>query len=117
MADQTAVEELSEEAARTELAALSKKIADANAAYFQEDSPKISDAEFDALKRRNAAIEERFPHLKRKDSPSDAVGADEHHCWNPHDSVFFPKLFHFFGVLNGNRLKTKQVFYGNYQTT
>ncbi|MCB1921980.1 MAG: NAD-dependent DNA ligase LigA, partial [Candidatus Competibacteraceae bacterium] len=34
-----------------------------------------SDAEYDALKRRNAAIEARFPDLKRADSPSDQVGA------------------------------------------
>ena len=36
---------------------------------------RISDAEYDALKRRNAAIEARFPELKRPDSPSEQVGA------------------------------------------
>ena len=44
-------------------------------AYFQEDAPKVSDAEYDALRRRNAAIEARFPGLVRPDSPSLRVGA------------------------------------------
>lgn len=47
----------------------------ANTAYHTEDAPEISDAEYDALKRRNAAIENRFPDLKRADSPSEQVGA------------------------------------------
>ena len=50
-------------------------IAAANRAYHQADAPEISDAEYDALKRRNAAIEARFPELKRADSPSEQVGA------------------------------------------
>jgi DNA ligase (NAD+) len=44
-------------------------------AYHTEDAPEISDAEYDGLKRRNAAIEARFPALKRADSPTDRVGA------------------------------------------
>ncbi|MEH6644937.1 NAD-dependent DNA ligase LigA [Sulfitobacter sp.] len=66
---------LSEEQAKTELAALAVKLAGANNAYHTDDAPVISDAEYDALKRRNAAIEDRFPDLKREDSPSDQVGA------------------------------------------
>ncbi|MBN8630427.1 MAG: NAD-dependent DNA ligase LigA [Rhodobacterales bacterium] len=71
----TAVEALTEAEARAELARLAAAIAAANAAYHTLDTPEISDAEFDALKRRNAAIEARFPGLKRGDSPSDQVGA------------------------------------------
>ncbi len=66
---------LTEAEAKVELAALSGQLASANAAYYTEDAPQMSDAAFDALKRRNAAIEARFPALKRSDSPSDQVGA------------------------------------------
>ena len=70
-----AVAELTEEGAVAELACLAATIAEANRAYHGEDAPAISDAEYDALRRRNAAIEARFPHLKRADSPSEQVGA------------------------------------------
>jgi DNA ligase (NAD+) len=69
------VEDLSPQEAMEELAALAEAIAAANLAYHQADAPKISDAEYDALKRRNAAIEAAFPALKRPDSPSEQVGA------------------------------------------
>ncbi|WP_127142910.1 NAD-dependent DNA ligase LigA [Pelagibacterium montanilacus] len=61
--------------ARDELDRLHDLLVQADAAYFQEDKPEISDAEYDALKRRYLAIEERFPDLKRVDSLSQAVGA------------------------------------------
>lgn len=70
-----AVEQLTEGEARQELARLAEAIAAANTAYHTLDAPEISDADYDALKRRNAAIEVRFPGLKRADSPSDQVGA------------------------------------------
>ncbi|WP_136443549.1 NAD-dependent DNA ligase LigA [Pacificoceanicola onchidii] len=70
-----AVETLSEEAARAELAALAETLSQANRAYHTDDAPEISDADYDRLKQRNAAIEARFPHLKREDSPSDQVGS------------------------------------------
>ena len=69
------VGDLDEAAAAAELKFLAKRIAAANRAYHTDDAPDLTDADYDALKRRNAAIEEKFPHLKRKDSPSDSVGA------------------------------------------
>jgi DNA ligase (NAD+) len=70
-----AVEDLTEAEARAELARLAGALAAANTAYHTLDAPEISDADYDALKRRNLAIEARFPGLKRADSPSDQVGA------------------------------------------
>ncbi|WP_108858659.1 NAD-dependent DNA ligase LigA [Ruegeria sp. Alg231-54] len=75
MSDSIAVTELTEDQARAELARLSELIARANTLYHAEDAPEISDADYDALKRRNADIEARFPKLKRPDSPTDQVGA------------------------------------------
>ncbi|MCU0827825.1 MAG: NAD-dependent DNA ligase LigA [Tabrizicola sp.] len=69
------VEALNEAEALAELARLAQAIAAANTAYHTLDAPEMSDADYDALKRRNAAIEARFPGLKRADSPSDQVGA------------------------------------------
>ena len=69
------VASLSEEQAAAELAILAEQLAQSNVAYHTEDAPAISDADYDSLKRRNAAIEARFPKLKREDSPSDQVGA------------------------------------------
>jgi DNA ligase (NAD+) len=70
-----AVEELTADQARGELAALAEEIAGHDRAYYQQDAPVISDAEYDALRQRNAAIEARFPELVREDSPSRKVGA------------------------------------------
>ena len=67
-------DQMTETAARAELARLAAVLAGANAAYHRADAPEISDADYDALKRRNAALEAAFPHLKRTDSPSDRVG-------------------------------------------
>ncbi|AJE47318.1 NAD-dependent DNA ligase LigA [Celeribacter indicus] len=75
MSQLQAVEAMSEDEARAELARLADLLAKANAAYHAEDAPVMSDADFDALKRRNAAIEVRFPELKRADSPTEQVGA------------------------------------------
>lgn len=68
------IEDLSEVQATAELAALAREISAANTAYYGEDNPDLSDAEFDALWQRNLAIEQRFPLLKRADSPSEQVG-------------------------------------------
>jgi DNA ligase (NAD+) len=68
------VETLTAAEAVRELERLAAEIARANRAYHTQDAPEISDAEYDALKWRNAAIESRFADLKRADSPSDIVG-------------------------------------------
>jgi DNA ligase (NAD+) len=58
-----------------ELEYLAGEIARHNRLYHTEDAPEISDAEYDALVRRNAELERQFPHLVREDSPSGIVGA------------------------------------------
>ena len=70
-----AVGDLSADEAALELARLAAVLLQANADYHTDDAPVLSDAAYDALKRRNAAIEARFPALKRADSPTDQVGA------------------------------------------
>jgi DNA ligase (NAD+) len=73
--DKTPVENLTEEEAAAELAFLANEIARNDELYHGKDQPVLSDAEYDALKRRNDAIEARFPALVRDDSPSRRVGA------------------------------------------
>ena len=69
-----AVETLNEDEARAELARLAAGM-ERHDALYAEAAPEISDAEYDALRARNAAIEARFPALVRADSPSLKVGA------------------------------------------
>ncbi|WGM30687.1 NAD-dependent DNA ligase LigA [Brevundimonas sp. NIBR11] len=73
MADPS-VESLSETEAQAELARLAAEMARHDALYA-EAAPEISDADYDALRARNLAIEARFPALVREDSPSNKVGA------------------------------------------
>ncbi|WP_267395099.1 MULTISPECIES: NAD-dependent DNA ligase LigA [unclassified Sphingomonas] len=61
--------------AAAELEALAAEIAHHNRRYHQDDAPEISDADYDALVRRNAALEAAYPDLVRADSPSRQVGA------------------------------------------
>ena len=69
------IEELSEAEAERELGRLAAEIAHHDRLYYQQDEPEVSDADYDALRQRNEAIEARFPKLVRDDSPSKRVGA------------------------------------------
>ena len=78
-----AVADLTEAQAVEELTRLADQITHHDLAYHQNDAPEISDADYDALKRRNLAIEERFPHLIRDNSPSMRVGAPRAEQFSP----------------------------------
>ena len=71
----TAVDELTEKQAKAEHARLEAEIKKHDAAYYQKDAPTVSDAEYDALRRRYEAIEARFPVLRTLESLSRKVGA------------------------------------------
>jgi DNA ligase (NAD+) len=70
-----AVEDLSPAQAGAELERLAKAIVRHDLAYHAKDAPLVADSEYDSLKRRNDAIEKRFPLLTRGDSPSKKIGA------------------------------------------
>jgi DNA ligase (NAD+) len=72
---QKPVEGLDEAQAKAELKRLASEIAAHDRHYYQQAAPTISDAQYDALRQRNDAIERRFPALVRPDSPSRRVGA------------------------------------------
>jgi DNA ligase (NAD+) len=67
--------ELTQAQAKAELKRLAREIAAHDERYYQNDAPTISDADYDALRRRNATLEARFPELVLTDSPSRRVGA------------------------------------------
>ena len=70
-----AVDKLTKAQAETELGRLAALIRHHDELYYRQDAPEISDAEYDALRAKNDAIEARFPKLVRPDSPSRRVGA------------------------------------------
>ncbi len=70
-----APEDLTEAQAKAELMRLALEIGANDRRYYQEDRPTLTDAQYDNLRERNAAIEARFPALVRADSPSKRVGA------------------------------------------
>src|SRR4029077_13758195 len=72
---QIAVEKLTEAQAEAEIKRLAAEIGAHDRRYYQDDAPTVSDANYDALRRRNEEIETRFPALGRADSPSRRVGA------------------------------------------
>jgi DNA ligase (NAD+) len=69
------VEKLNKAQAKAELKRLALEIESHDKSYYQQDAPKISDAQYDALRQRFNAIEARFPELVTSDSPSQKVGA------------------------------------------
>jgi DNA ligase (NAD+) len=83
---QKAVEDLSEKEAKAEHAKLEAEISEHDRLYYQKDAPKVSDAEYDVLRRRLNAIEAKFPDLKTLTSPSMKIGAAP--------SGRFPKVKH-----------------------
>ncbi len=70
-----AVAELTRDEATAELERLAGEIARHDRLYYSDAAPEISDAAYDELRRRNQSIEERFPDLRRPDSPSFRIGA------------------------------------------
>ena len=68
-------DKLSAAEAKGELERLAREIGRHDELYYGEDAPEITDADYDALRQRNAAIEARFPDLVRPDSPSSRVGS------------------------------------------
>jgi len=81
--DPRPVSDLTEAEALDELTALADEIAAHDIRYHQQDDPTISDAEYDAMKRRNSELEARFPHLVRDNSPSLRVGAARSEQFSP----------------------------------
>lgn len=75
MIETRAPQELTKDEARLEIDNLSSRIHGLNTAYFQNDAPKMSDADYDALKRRLRSLEDEFPDLIRTDSPTKQVGS------------------------------------------
>jgi DNA ligase (NAD+) len=73
--EQDTLDSLTPEAAASALEHLALEMKRHDALYYAEAQPEITDAEYDALKARNAAIEARFPDLVRKDSPSTRIGS------------------------------------------
>ncbi|MGA3307829.1 MAG: NAD-dependent DNA ligase LigA [Xanthobacteraceae bacterium] len=73
--NETPVENLTEKPAKAEHARLAAEIAEHDRRYYQEDAPTVSDAEYDRLRQRYAAIEARFPQLRTQESLTQRVGA------------------------------------------
>jgi DNA ligase (NAD+) len=70
-----AVDTLTKAQAKVELTRLTLEIEGHDKLYYQDDAPKISDAGYDALRRRFNAIEARFPEFVTSSSPSQKIGA------------------------------------------
>src|SRR6202012_5956151 len=69
------VDDLTEKQAKAEHARLEAEIAEHDRRYYQDDAPSVSDAEYDALRKRYGAIEARFPQLRTLTSLTQRVGA------------------------------------------
>jgi DNA ligase (NAD+) len=96
------VDTLSFAEAKAEHAQLGEKIAKNDRLYYQEDAPKLSDADYDALRRRYEALEATFPELVSEDSLTQKVGAAP--------SEKFAKVRHKIPMLSlGNVFKDEDV--------
>src|SRR5262244_2884719 len=96
------VADLTDTQAKAELKRLAAEIGAHDKRYYQEDAPTVSDATYDALRRRNEEIEARFPELMREDSPSRRVGAQP--------SQKFAKVRHSVAMLSlGNAFSDAEV--------
>jgi DNA ligase (NAD+) len=91
---------LNEEEAKFELEQLAQEIAYHNRLYYNDNSPEISDEEYDKLLARNTQIESFFPYLIREDSPSQLVGAKV--------SEKFEKVYHSIPMLSLDNCFTDQ---------
>lgn len=72
---QNYINTITEEQAKADLEFIAKEMAKADIAYYQNDDPYLTDAEYDKLKLKNELLEKKFPHLIREDSPSKKIGA------------------------------------------
>ena len=101
-ASKVPVVDLTEAQAEAEIERLAAEIGAHDRRYYQEDAPTVSDAAYDALRRRNEEIEARFPALVRADSPSRRVGAQP--------SQKFAKVRHAVAMLSlGNAFADAEV--------
>ncbi|WP_416356114.1 NAD-dependent DNA ligase LigA [Aureimonas phyllosphaerae] len=75
MSDHPPLDAMTPDEAAAELERLALEMAEHDRRYYEDDAPTVTDAEYDALRKRNAALEARFPDLVRSDSPSQKVGA------------------------------------------
>ncbi|MFO1116317.1 MAG: NAD-dependent DNA ligase LigA [Beijerinckiaceae bacterium] len=99
----TPVDQLNEKEARAEHARLGEEIAAHDRRYYQDDAPSVSDAEYDALRRRYEEIEQAFPELRSADSLTKKVGAEP--------SQKFGKAKHAVPMLSlGNVFSDEEVF-------
>ncbi|WP_439573289.1 NAD-dependent DNA ligase LigA [Phreatobacter sp.] len=73
--DAAPVETLTPDQARLEHERLGEAIAEADRQYYQDDAPSLTDADYDALRRRYEALEMAFPSLRTGESLSEKVGA------------------------------------------
>src|SRR3546814_6340588 len=105
-----------DEDAATALAALATEIAHHSARYHTNDAPEISDADYDALVRRNSAIEAAFPHLIRTDSPSRLVGAAPAGRSEEHTSELQSLMRISYAVFCLKKKKNKQLTYAQINT-
>ena len=72
---QNYINTITEDQAKKDLEFIAKEMAKADIAYYQNDDPYLTDAEYDQLKLKNELLEKKFPHLVRQDSPSKKIGA------------------------------------------